>query len=114
VWTKNLALASFARPLDLLLLIVSDPKQTNERPAMKPHRYARGLLAGVMSVMALAGGTGVAHADSDPFLPGGPGVIDQIVTETPILSVTPAEGGGSSADWGGVGMYCENPSARCH
>ena len=80
---------------------------------MKPHTCAHGLLAGAMSVMALAGGTGIAHADSDPFLPAGPGIIDPILTQTPALSVNPANEGGPSTNWGGVGMYCENQFVRC-
>lgn len=80
---------------------------------MKLHTCARGLLAGAMSVMALAGGTGVAQADSDPFLPGGPGIIDQILTETPALSVDPKDEGGPSVGWDGVGMYCQNLYVRC-
>ena len=56
---------------------------------MKLHTCARGLLAGAISVVALAGGTGVAHADSDPFLPPGPGIIDQLLTSTPALFVDP-------------------------
>jgi hypothetical protein len=80
---------------------------------MKPHTCARGLLAGAMSVMALAGGTGVAHADSDPFGSPTPGIIDQILTQTPALSVDPADEGGPSTNWGGVGMYCENQLVRC-
>jgi hypothetical protein len=80
---------------------------------MKLHTCARGLLAGAMSVMALAGGIGVAHADSDPFVPAGPGIIDQILTQTPALFVDPADEGGPSSNWGGVGMYCENQFVRC-
>ena len=80
---------------------------------MKPHTCARGLLAVAMSVMALAGGSGVAHADSDPFTPAGPGIINQILTQTPALSVNPTNEGGPSVGWGGVGMYCENQFVRC-
>ena len=80
---------------------------------MKPHTCARGLLAGAISVMALAGGTGVAHADSDPFTPSAPGIINQILTQTPALSVDPADEGGRSVNWDGVGMYCQNLHVRC-
>jgi hypothetical protein len=79
---------------------------------MKPYTCARGLLAVAMSVMALAGATGVARADSDPFLPT-PGIIDQILMQTPALFVDPADEGGPSTIWGGVGMYCENQFAGC-
>ena len=80
---------------------------------MKLHTCARGLLAGAISVVALAGGTGVAHADSDPFLPPGPGIIDQLLTSSPALLVDPRDEGGPSTNWGGVGMYCENQFVRC-
>jgi len=79
---------------------------------MRLHTYARGLLAAAISVMALAGGTAVAHADSDPFLPG-PGIIDQLITSTPALSVNPADEGGPAINWGGVGMYCQNLFVKC-
>ena len=87
--------------------------QRTERAAMKLHTCARGLLAGAMSVMALAASTGVAHADADPFGTPGPGIIDQILTQTPALSVNPNNEGGSSLPWGGVGMYCQNLNVRC-
>jgi len=81
---------------------------------MKRHRFARGLLlGGMMSFLALAGGTGVAHAQPDPFAPPVPGIIDQLVTSTPALFVDPADEGGPSTNWGGVGMYCENQFVRC-
>jgi len=80
---------------------------------MKPRTWARGLLVGAIGVVALAGGTGVAHADADPFVPAGPGIIDQILTQTPALFVNPSNEGGPSVDWGGVGMYCQNLNVRC-
>ena len=80
---------------------------------MKPHTCARGLLAIAMSVVALVGGTGVAQADSDPFTPAGPGIINEILTQTPALSVNPGNEGGPSVAWGGVGMYCQNLFVRC-
>jgi hypothetical protein len=79
---------------------------------MKHHMLALGILTGAMSVMALTGGTGVARADPDPFEPVDP-VIDQVLTETPDLFVDPADEGGRSTEWGGVGMYCENMFVRC-
>jgi hypothetical protein len=66
-----------------------------------------------MSVMALMGGTGVAHADTDLFAPPGPGIVDQILTQTPVLFVDPADEGNPSIGSNGVGMYCENLYARC-
>jgi hypothetical protein len=80
---------------------------------MKLHTCARGLLAGALSVMALAGGTGVAHAQPDPIPPPAPGIIDQLLTETPDLFVDPRDEGGPTTDWGGVGMYCQNLFVRC-
>jgi hypothetical protein len=76
--------------------------------------HNRGLIAGAMSVMALAAGSGVAHADTDPFTPATPGIIDQILTETPALFVNPTDEGGPSSNWDGVGMYCQNLFVRCH
>ena len=79
---------------------------------MKRHRFARGLLVGgMMSFLALAGGTGVAGADPDPIPP--PSLIDQLLTSTPALFVDLADEGGPSTNWGGVGMYCENQFVRC-
>jgi len=79
---------------------------------MKFHN--RALLAGAMSVMALAGGTGVARADENPIVPSGPGIIDQILTQTPALFVNPSDEGGPSGNSDAVGMYCENLFVRCH
>lgn len=80
---------------------------------MKFRTCARGLLAGAISVMALVGGTGVAAAQPDPIPPPAPGIIDQLLTETPDLFVDPRDEGGPSTDWGGVGMYCQNLFIRC-
>jgi hypothetical protein len=80
---------------------------------MKLHICARGLLAGAMSALALAASTGIARAQPDPFVPPAPGIIDQILTQTPALFVDPADEGGPSANWDGVGMSCENLFARC-
>jgi hypothetical protein len=93
--------------------IAGDSGQTTGRAAMKLHTCARGLLAGAMSFMALAGGTGVAHAQPDPVQPPLPPLIDQLVADTPALFVDPADEGGPASDWGGVGMYCENLFVRC-
>jgi hypothetical protein len=83
---------------------------------MKLRMCARGLLAGAMSIMALAGGTGVAHAQPDPVQPPVPSPIDQLLMESPALPalfVDPADEGGPSSNWGGVGMYCENLFVQC-
>ena len=73
----------------------------------------RVLVAGAMTVTALAAGTGVANAEPDPFSPPAPGIVDLIVAETPVLSTDPADEGGPSLAWGGTGMYCQNLSVRC-
>jgi hypothetical protein len=93
--------------------IASDSGQTIERAAMKLHTCTRGLLAGAISVMALAGGTGVAHAQPDPIQPPVPGITDLLITSTPSLWVDPRDEGGPSTNWGGVGMFCENQFVRC-
>jgi hypothetical protein len=81
---------------------------------MKRRMLALGLLSGGMTVMTLAGGTGLAHADGDPFTPPAPGLIDQLLTDTPGISVDPRDEGGPSIDSNRVGMYCENMFVRCH
>jgi hypothetical protein len=80
---------------------------------MKLRTCAWGLLVGAMSVIGLAGGTGVAHADADPFGQPGPGVLDQLLTSTPVLFINPSDEGGPSVDSGAVGMVCQNLFARC-
>jgi hypothetical protein len=80
---------------------------------MKRHILAFGLVAAGMTAMTLAGGTGIAHAD-DPFSPTVPGLIDQLLTETPDLFVDPRDEGGPSTNSDRVGMYCENLFVRCH
>jgi hypothetical protein len=81
---------------------------------MKLRTCALGLLGVAMSVMALAGGTGVAHADPDPVVPApAPGIIDQLLTETPDLFVDPRDEGGPGSNSDRVGMYCENLFVRC-
>jgi hypothetical protein len=77
------------------------------------HTCARGLLVGAISVMALMGGAGVANAEPDPVLPPTPGIIDQLLTQTPVLFVDPNDEGTQGSNGGGVGMYCENPWAHC-
>ena len=80
---------------------------------MKRHLLALGFLASGMTAMTLAGGPGIAHADPDPFTPPAPGLIDQILTETPDLFVDPRDEGGPSSNSDRVGMYCENLYVRC-
>lgn len=81
---------------------------------MRHRMAALGMLAAGMTAMALSGGTGVAHADSNPFLPPTPGIIDQILTSNGALNVDPRDQDGPSLAWGGTGMYCENARVRCH
>lgn len=82
---------------------------------MKRHRFARALLAAGMSVMALAGATGIARAQPEPAPPPVPPIIYIFLIGAP----APWTGAGShdelapSTDWGGVGMYCENLFVRC-
>jgi hypothetical protein len=66
-----------------------------------------------MSVMALAGSSGVAAAQPEPIPPPVPGIIDQLVADTPALFVDPRDEGGPASDWDGVGMYCQNLFVRC-
>lgn len=79
---------------------------------MKLYACARGLLVSAVSVMALAGATGVAGADPNDPAPA-PSIIDQFIVLTPALTVNPSDEGGASSGWGGVGMYCENQFVRC-
>ena len=94
-------------------MVTNHPEPVAERAAMKLRTCARGLLAGAIGVMALAGSTGAAHADSDPFVGSGPGIIDQLLTSTPALFVNPSDEGGPSTNWDGVGMYCQNLFVHC-
>jgi hypothetical protein len=80
---------------------------------MKRHMCARGLLVGAITVTALAASNGIAHADGDAFTVPTPGIIDLITAENPAWFVDPRDEGGPAADWGGVGMYCQNLFVRC-
>src|SRR5262245_11921879 len=89
------------------------PWRRHKGATMKPRRFALRLLVGGISVLALAGGTGVAQAQPDPTPPPVPSIIDQLVTSTPALSVSPSDDGSASTKWGGVGMFCQNLFVRC-
>jgi hypothetical protein len=78
---------------------------------MKLRVCTLGLLAGVLSGIAVAGGAGIARADPDPA--PAPGIIDQILIETPDLFVDPRDEGGPGSNSDAVGMYCENQFVRC-
>jgi hypothetical protein len=79
---------------------------------MKLRPCTRGLLAGAISVTALAGGTGVAKAD-DPLPPPGLPTIDRILQQTPVFSNPPNQAP-AEPNWDGVGMYCQNLFVRCN
>jgi hypothetical protein len=79
---------------------------------MRLHTFARGLLAGGISVVALLGGAGVARAEPEPAPPPVPPII-QIITSTPALSLNPTNQGGPSSGWNGSGMYCQNMFVKC-
>jgi hypothetical protein len=73
-------------------------------------RFARGLLVCVLGVTALVGSTGVAGADPDDATPP---IIDDFLILIPALTLNPLDRDGPKRDWGGVGMYCQNPNVHC-
>jgi hypothetical protein len=77
---------------------------------MKRHWFARGLLAGATSVLALTGAAGVASADPtpDPLPP----IVDH-VAPVPGRTLDPPDRGAPTSDWDGAGMYCENQLVQC-
>jgi hypothetical protein len=83
---------------------------------MKARSYARGLVAGAVSVIFLCSGAGLAQADpADPSpLPVPPelGRFDTI--DGPSLFTNPADRGRPlEKNWDGFGMYCQNLFIRC-
>jgi hypothetical protein len=80
---------------------------------MKPRSYAGVLLAGAISVVALAGGTGAAYAD--PSTPPMPPTLSQLETaDAPSLFTNPADRSRPlQKNWDGFGMYCQNLFVRC-
>ena len=73
---------------------------------------ARGLLAGATTVIVLAGGVGIAHAEPDtdpPPLPPGNGQWLQF----PQTFVNPSNEGQPTNDSGDAGMVCENLLVPC-
>jgi hypothetical protein len=79
---------------------------------MKLHGCTRGLLAGAISLMVLAGATGVAQADPDPTPPPVPD-IDTSLPLPPQLFKNPANQRIPPKNWDGAGMYCENIQVTC-
>jgi hypothetical protein len=82
---------------------------------MSLHKFALGLCAGLIGVTALAGGTGVARADPEDATPP---IIEDLLIVNPPLSQDPRSldtpnNFGTPRDWGGIGMYCQNRTARC-
>ncbi|OBH59564.1 hypothetical protein A5685_03470 [Mycobacterium colombiense] len=80
---------------------------------MKLRRCARGLLVCATAAIALAGGTGIAHAspniDPRPQPPG----IDDVWSPFPTTWQNPSNEGQPVNDTGDVGMICENLLVRC-
>ena len=66
-----------------------------------------------MSLIAFAGGVGVAQAQPDPVLPPVPPPIDPLGPLNPGLFVDPNDEGGPSPVTGGFGRFCENWWVHC-
>ncbi len=75
---------------------------------MTLRRCARGLLAGAVTVMAVAG-SGIAQADPDNTEPPPLPHWGQIPTTFP----NPNNQSQPIEDWGGVGMACQNLLIGC-
>lgn len=71
------------------------------------------MLASALSVVGLGYGAGVAVAQPDPSPPWVPSIIDQLITQTPVLSVDPTDQGGPATQWGGFGMFYQNQGVSC-
>jgi hypothetical protein len=82
---------------------------------MKARSYARGLVAGAISVAALGFGGGVAQAAPDPTAPPQPPTLNQLETiDAPSIYTNPADRGRPlEKNWDGFGMYCQNLFVRC-
>ena len=85
---------------------------------MTNSRCAALLIVGSMVVAALTGGTGVAVgvalASPDPGQQPDIPTIDEWQIQFPTTMTNPLDDAvGSSGDWGGVGMWCENLHANC-
>ena len=66
-----------------------------------------------MSVMAFAGGVGVAQAYTLPVPPPVPPAIDPLLPLTPGTLIEPEDEGGQSAVQGDYGRFCENAWVHC-
>ena len=73
---------------------------------------SRGLLAGAATVIAVVGGTGMAHAAPDPAPPPPPSIVDEF-SQYPTTWMNPSNEGQPTTDSGGVGMICQNLLVRC-
>lgn len=80
---------------------------------MRTRLCVRAVLVSALSVVALGHATGVAVAQPDPSPPWVPSIIDQLITQTPVLSVDPTDQGGPATQWGGFGMFCQNQGVSC-
>lgn len=81
-------------------------------------KFASALAAGLMTVAALVGGTGVAAADPEDTSP--PLIEDFLTVIQPGMAQdfrstdTPNNFGVPGAkDWTGSGMFCQNRTAKC-
>lgn len=73
---------------------------------------ARGLLAGMTTLMVLAGSAGIAQAEPEPNPPPLAPVHDQWV-QIPRTFINPSNEGQPTDDSGDVGMICENLLVAC-
>jgi hypothetical protein len=74
---------------------------------------ARALVAACLSVIAFAGGVGVAKAQPEPVPPPLPPAIDPLLPLNPGLSVDPNDEGGPGPVTGDFGRFCENWWVHC-
>ncbi|OBF13106.1 hypothetical protein A5730_00320 [Mycobacterium sp. ACS4054] len=81
---------------------------------MMLRRCAGLLVAGSLLLAGLTVGTGTALASPDPGQVDDIPTIDEWQIQYPTTMTNPYEDSvGSSGDWGGVGMWCENLHANC-
>ncbi|BBX99762.1 hypothetical protein [Mycobacterium seoulense] len=81
-------------------------------------RFAALLIVGLTALAALTGSTGFAAgtalASPDPGQVDDIPTIDEWQIQYPTTMTNPYEDSvGSSGDWGGVGMWCQNLHANC-